>query len=338
MLNSFYIKNYRVFKELRIDSLKRVNLIIGKNNVGKSSLLEALFIRLCNGFMHSLLHSTRRGTKWTINDADDPIKVYHFFSVLFNDTDSSSGENIICIGENEHNACSISLDREILIIQKDNEDKEIIHLTDFKNTFSRLKLNGLSVNYPNIEMLVPSFGADESVLSEDWSRIALSSKENYVIEGLQIIEKDIEKIAFVRESPDRQKAIVKLRDRDKPFDLRNMGNGVTHILATVLTLVNCENGALLIDEFETGLHWSVQAELWKIIFCLAYKLNIQIFTTTHSRDTLWALQQVALSKEEYRNDTQVIKLKAVPKTGIIKAVESSIADVRETLEMGLEIR
>ncbi|MGE0085885.1 MAG: ATP/GTP-binding protein [Desulfococcaceae bacterium] len=336
MLNSFYIKNYKLFKELRIDSLKRVNLIIGKNNVGKSSLLEAMIICLCNGFMPYLVYSSGRGKKWNLKDAEDPIKVYHFFIALFNDTVDNSGENTIYIGENEQNAYAISLDRDTLTIQKGNEDKETVHLTDFRNTF-KLRLNEWAVNSNN-NMIMPFFDTDESDLAENWGRIALSSKEDYVIEGLQIIEKDIEKIAFVRESPDRQKAIVKLRNRDKPFDLRNMGNGVTHILETVLTLVNCENGAMLIDEFETGLHWSVQAELWKIIFCLAYKLNIQIFATTHSRDTLWALQQVALSKEEYRNDTQVIKLKSVPKKGIIKAVESSIADVRETLEMGLEIR
>ena len=337
MLNSFYIKNYRLFKELRIDSLKKVNLIIGKNNVGKSSLLEALFIWLCNGLVPSLACSSWRGRKWIIKDADDPVKVYHFFSALFNDTGDSSGENSMSIGENEQNAYAISLDREILTIQKANGEKEIVRLTDFKTIFSKSRLNELFKN-SNIEIIMPSGGSDESALSDDWSRIALSSKEDHVIESLQIIEKDIEKIAFIRESPDRQKAIVKLRNREKPFDLRNMGNGVTHILEAVLALVNCENGALLIDEFETGLHWSVQAELWKIIFDMAYKLNIQIFATTHSRDTLWALQQVALSKEEYKNDTQVIKLKSVPKKGIIKAVESNIADVKETLEMGLEIR
>ncbi|KHD09044.1 hypothetical protein PN36_23580 [Candidatus Thiomargarita nelsonii] len=44
MINSLYIKNYKLFKELRIDSLAQVNLIIGKNNVGKTSLLEALML------------------------------------------------------------------------------------------------------------------------------------------------------------------------------------------------------------------------------------------------------------------------------------------------------
>ena len=44
MYKSFKIKNFRCFKELAITSFKRVNLIAGLNNVGKTALLEALFL------------------------------------------------------------------------------------------------------------------------------------------------------------------------------------------------------------------------------------------------------------------------------------------------------
>jgi AAA15 family ATPase/GTPase len=44
MLDSLHIKNYRLFKDFKINSLKRVNLIMGKNNVGKTSLLEAIWL------------------------------------------------------------------------------------------------------------------------------------------------------------------------------------------------------------------------------------------------------------------------------------------------------
>ena len=42
MLTSFEITNFRTFSHLRIERLGRVNLIVGKNNVGKTTLLEAL--------------------------------------------------------------------------------------------------------------------------------------------------------------------------------------------------------------------------------------------------------------------------------------------------------
>ncbi len=44
LLNSLEIQNFRGFRHLQIERLGRVNLIVGKNNVGKSSLLEALYL------------------------------------------------------------------------------------------------------------------------------------------------------------------------------------------------------------------------------------------------------------------------------------------------------
>src|SRR5258706_16433422 len=44
MYKSFEIKNFRCFEDFKIDDLQRINLITGKNNVGKTALLEALFL------------------------------------------------------------------------------------------------------------------------------------------------------------------------------------------------------------------------------------------------------------------------------------------------------
>ena len=49
MLASFHIKNFKNFRNLTLETLGRVNLLVGKNNVGKSSLLEALSIYITNG-------------------------------------------------------------------------------------------------------------------------------------------------------------------------------------------------------------------------------------------------------------------------------------------------
>src|SRR5882724_10498306 len=46
MIHSFHIKNYRGFSDFTIEPLERVNLITGANNVGKTSLLEALYLNI----------------------------------------------------------------------------------------------------------------------------------------------------------------------------------------------------------------------------------------------------------------------------------------------------
>ena len=44
MYKSFHVQNFRGFKDLELNDLARINLIAGENNIGKTSLLEALFL------------------------------------------------------------------------------------------------------------------------------------------------------------------------------------------------------------------------------------------------------------------------------------------------------
>ena len=46
MYKSFRVKNFRCFKDLQINDLGRVNLIAGKNNTGKTALMEAMYCML----------------------------------------------------------------------------------------------------------------------------------------------------------------------------------------------------------------------------------------------------------------------------------------------------
>ncbi|GAA8242576.1 hypothetical protein HpKG61_16080 [Helicobacter pylori] len=43
MIQSVRIKNFKTFKDTQIDGFTKLNIITGRNNVGKSNLLEALY-------------------------------------------------------------------------------------------------------------------------------------------------------------------------------------------------------------------------------------------------------------------------------------------------------
>jgi AAA15 family ATPase/GTPase len=77
-----------------------------------------------------------------------------------------------------------------------------------------------------------------------------------------------------------------------------MGDGVLRILQLVLGIYPATNGILLIDEFENGLHFSIQEQLWKLIFELAKTLDIQVFATTHSWDCIEAFTHAAESTQD----------------------------------------
>lgn len=44
MIRTLEIKNYRTFADFKLQDAARVNLLVGTNNSGKSSLLEAIYL------------------------------------------------------------------------------------------------------------------------------------------------------------------------------------------------------------------------------------------------------------------------------------------------------
>ena len=90
---------------------------------------------------------------------------------------------------------------------------------------------------------------------------------------------------------------MKLKDEDAPVPLNSMGDGISRVLQLFLKLFAARGGFLLIDEFENGLHYSVQEEVWRLIFDQAEKLDVQVFATTHSWDCIESFAKVAVEKK-----------------------------------------
>jgi len=81
LLNSIKIRNFRGFDNLQIDGFSEINLLIGKNNSGKSSLLEAFFLLI--GMSNPMLpENINRLRGLNIKNADE-FK-YLFYKLDFN--------------------------------------------------------------------------------------------------------------------------------------------------------------------------------------------------------------------------------------------------------------
>jgi AAA15 family ATPase/GTPase len=168
-----------------------------------------------------------------------------------------------------------------------------------------------------------------------FDNITLTAKEELVLNALKIIEPRVERIAFVGEDNQERIAVIKLQHIAVPFPIGSMGDGINRILAIILALVNCENGFLLIDEFENGLHYSAQEKLWKIIFELAKRLNIQVFATTHSEDCIHGFE-TALNEQDDNYMGSLFRLDSI--NGEIKKVEFTAEELRVASELDIETR
>lgn len=141
----------------------------------------------------------------------------------------------------------------------------------------------------------PYGGERTATLGPLWDKIALSDLEKDVVDALRIIDPEITAVSMVGGEGPRQTrtAIVRAAGIPRPVPLRSFGDGLNRLFGIALSLVNAKDGLLLIDEFENGMHHTVQADAWRAVFRLASRLDIQVVATSHSWDAIEAFQKVA---------------------------------------------
>ena len=318
------IKGFRGIRELHISKLGRVTLITGKNNVGKSSILEALRLYVSNASPYVLdaILESREENVWG-EDAwgfTNPSPLFYRFSSSADELDEFS---IATYGDGSPASLTIRLewrietqdrsgnaklallesvpeenwDDPIPVLVIETEDGTRIRRLDGRPQVSRTRLRRrtappLRERFP-YELLDPYARNGTSDLDELWSEIALTDNEHEVVKALRIISPEISAVSMVKGGSDERIAIARSRRLESPIPLRSFGDGVNRLFAIVLSLVSVRGGLLLIDEFENGLHHSVQLDVWRMIFRLARKLDVQVFATTHSQDAVKAFQKAA---------------------------------------------
>lgn len=321
MLEHIHIENFRLFKELDIPKVGQVNLITGKNNAGKTTLLEALRIYQNidtplnpNGQILSIILQER---------GDINGDLLRSYDTLFN------GQRLgVSYGEHADERRILKInDLEISIQDGNNVLFSRNALEDTKMTFFEINNGRYDASY----FISSRF---ERANSELWKQIELTEKEEQVVEILRILEDRITRIS-VNDADGSAK--VRLKGLLKPLPLRNFGEGMDRLLTIALGLVSAENDILLIDEIDLGLHHSVQHQLWEILFQKARDLNVQVFATTHSSDCVEAFSDIA-NKPEYDGMGNYIRLQRSKKDGNIMAVDYEMEQLESALDLNSETR
>lgn len=111
----------------------------------------------------------------------------------------------------------------------------------------------------------------------------------------------------------------------------SMGDGIWRLLGVALALTSARGGVLLIDEIDTGLHYSVLVDMWRLVFKTACSLDVQVFATTHSRDCYEALASVT---EAGRTEISLQRIER----GRLDAIAFTEVEIQQAAERGLEVR
>lgn len=320
-LESLQIKNFRMLEDFTVEKLGDVNLIVGKNNSGKSTVLEALRIYAGNAERELLVKIAKQhGEKYKLSEEEIGNKNAQVYFKDFFSSRSLDKFNRFLIGGlrnpleffyiyNAQNPHFSGLNDSTIALLEATETEwksRKISRSFFvqKNSFHHIYMvdspqddiltTGLVEDTPCTFITTQLASLEELALA--WDEIVFTEAANFVCESVRLLEPKFTGISFVK---DRNKqngertAIVSLEGQNQPMSLRSLGDGMQRILQIAMNIYPAKDGFLLIDEFENGLHYSVQEKVWQMIFEMAKKLNIQVFATTHSRDCIEAFTQVA---------------------------------------------
>ncbi len=86
--------------------------------------------------------------------------------------------------------------------------------------------------------------------------------------------------------------MIKLKSVEQPVPIGSMGDGIWRMLALSIAIAQSKGGTLLVDEIDTGLHYTVMSKMWNLIYSAAKEFNVQVFATTHSYDCVYSLAQI----------------------------------------------
>lgn len=315
-LDSLKIQNFRMLEDFEVAKLGQVNLIVGKNNSGKSTVLEALRIYAGNA-NRRLLEEIAKSHDEIYSLKDEDIQAYTPSSIrpFFSFFSKNHNNRIFYIGcSNGTNSLKFSHQN----FSDMTHPLELKAFSDFKyyeyykivqgayECIEPLQINKISLtnNMPaptHESAFIATQLEDTKNLANKWDSIVFTNFEIIVIEFLRMIEPTIQGVAFIQDKnkvSGERTAVLRLQDQNQPIPLKSLGEGMQRILQIALSIYKAKDGFLLIDEFENGLHYSVQEKVWNLIFEMAKRLNIQVFATTHSWDCIEAFSKVAKERED----------------------------------------
>jgi hypothetical protein len=321
LLPSLYVRNFRTFRELRISRLGRVNLLAGRNNVGKTTVLEAIGAWSdgedpLDGLTDLLRNRGELRPNVFEEDVERPWATWNFLQLFHGGDDASPME----IGPSESAPSLLNVRRAWIQTVETEENNQIVRRLEILDAptsdsadnvpvatlvatrggrtvplfrLSSRRSGGLSAGATAPGETIHADRIEEDSLADIWDQVLLLEDEEAVLSAVRLISPGLQKVFFVKGLGEKRTARVRIAGLTTPAPLSSMGSGLTRFLHIASALVSVPRGYLLIDEFENGLHYQTQEPLWRMVMETAERLDVQVFATTHSWDCIAAFQAAA---------------------------------------------
>lgn len=344
MFKKIEIERFRGIRHASIEGLRQINLFFGKNNCGKSSLLESLFlasglsnpilpinVNIMRGYNKSRLDdlkldfynldSTRPIHIRTENEEIRDLNIHLFVINQKNISINTDDPNILSNVEEEQYGLRFEFK-----INNEQFSSSLHFNSEAPNNATRL----IAKDYTeSLRCTYLSSKYDFNASIQGLQNILQNKDERFIVEGLKLIEPRIKDFIFT----DKEMLIdIGLAKR---IPVNMMGDGARKIVSLLTAIYDCKDGTLLVDEISNGFHHSVMSDLWRVLINAAIKNNTQLFVTTHDIDSIIGLRNAAL--HDFSDTAAAFKLLRTSDDEL-KAFHYSLESLDYSINQEIEIR
>lgn len=337
MIQSLNLNNYKNFIDVSLQDLKRMNLISGKNNTGKTSILESLFLfydRQSPDVFFKL--SSLRGT-----NSYPELTPQLLWGPYFYNFDTKNPISITVHDSGHKNKATYSQSKSNNAISRPNftqNNYQTIQSTEttnndhfnanFETDNKKAGSTSLSINMDQVKLDLKEMSQINKSLSfipssskflagsdaERLGQLDIAGELGDLVKHLSIIEENLKSLSIVPISG--QNMIYADIGLKRKVPLSFFGEGTGRLLSLILTIATTRNGIVCIDELENGIHYSLFPQVWNLLDSLTKIYNVQLFITTHSHDVLKglyisnkenSLKEVSYYRVDKKGDSTKIK-------------------------------
>ncbi|MDR0380278.1 MAG: AAA family ATPase [Candidatus Accumulibacter sp.] len=315
MITELSLKNFRCFQDFTLEGIRPVTLIAGANNVGKSTILESIFLFMSRNSSDVFLRLNGfRGMQTT----SSPFTIWE---PLFFDMDMRNGISIAILDDGNEQSITLCRDDSLSLssiagipplsvfgsaeggtqpnigpdkplsnsypLKLGYKERNVEHVSHFLLTEStRLVLLNRSPA-PTIPVRTQYIGSwifNHAQIASWLSALEISNRKDRCIEIARVLEPRTRDISVT--NIDGVGGVYVDIGLTKKLSLNVLGGGVNKYMHIALCMLANPGSILLVDEMENGFHYSLFPKLWKIIGELAAETKCQVFATTHSYECI----------------------------------------------------
>ena len=330
MISSICIEGFRRFDAFKLEDLGRINLIMGDNNCGKTSVLEAIHLLTSRASREALIqaiwrrdrvvmplhrvhrpnrkssasslfvgHKCEEGTKFKLYSKSQTSGAYLVARITdeiqdkrqdIRDIDGNDPEMALILEGNPEPFVT-----QVRINSAGDVTKGMLSWSSRRMHWEYLKNGPKSISITPAEL-------DAFDLNSMWSDIVLTPDEERITQTLRSLDGGIERIVarFSGEvSQDTDPGYAEFLVRHKHFPERvpmeSLGSGIWRLFSLAIAVAHCRNGTLLVDEIDNGLDLASLSIMWRMLLSIAQEVDVQVFATTHNLDCVNTLAEEACS-------------------------------------------